>query len=77
MTNLEDIGREFKIGKKIFTLQRNILDNSWDVDIPSYGWWSTGFPVGYSAVQAEEAFRANFKGGAKRYIERVLQRAKG
>lgn len=74
---IKDIGREFKIGKKIFTLQRSMLDNSWDVDIPGYGWWSTGLPTEYSAAQAEDAFRTNFKGGPKRFIERVLQRAKG
>ena len=73
MNNTNDNGREFVIGKKIFTLQRCLVDNSWDVDIPGYGWWSTGFPKEYSSAQAEEAFRLNFKGGAKKFIQRRLQ----
>lgn len=66
----KDNGREFVIGGKIFTLQRNLVDNGWDVDLPTFGWWSTGFQKEYSSAQAEEAFRLNFKGGAKKFIQR-------
>jgi hypothetical protein len=66
----KDNGREFMIGNKIFTLQRNLCDNTWDVDIPTYGWQSTGFPEEYTGPQAEEAFRLIFKGGAKKFVQR-------
>lgn len=64
----KDNGREFMIGKKIFTLQRNLCDNSWDVNIPTLGWQDARVPKDYSSAQAEEAFRRNFKGGAKRWL---------
>lgn len=73
MTTINDTGREFMIGRKIFTLQRNLVDNGWDVELPTYGWWSTGFPKEYSSAQAEEAFRVNFKGGSKKFMQRRIQ----
>jgi hypothetical protein len=73
MKTTNDNGREFMIGRKIFTLQRCLTDNSWDVDLPGQGWWSTGFPKEYTSAQAEEAFRVNFKGGIRKFIQRRLK----
>jgi hypothetical protein len=43
------------------------------VDLPGQGWWSTGFPKEYTSAQAEEAFRVNFKGGIRKFIQRRLK----
>jgi hypothetical protein len=76
MKTTSDNGREFMIGRKIFTLQRNLLDNGWDVDIPGFGFWSTGYPNEYSSAQAEEAFRLNFKGGARKFTQRRMKESR-
>lgn len=60
----------FEIGAKLYTLQRNLFDKEWDVCLPMHGWQSTGLPKEYTAAEAETAFRANFKGGAKRFLAR-------
>jgi hypothetical protein len=69
---LAEPGREFMIGRKIFTLQRSLCDNTWDVEIPGEGWISTGFPKSYTAGMAEARFRNDFKGG-KRWVSRRIQ----
>lgn len=73
----EEPGREFVIGRKIFTLQRSLCDNTWDVDIPSHGWVSTGYPANYTAGMAEARFRNDFKGGAKKWIDRRIRDTNG
>ena len=65
------------IGRKLFTLQRSLCDNTWDVDIPGHGWVSTGYPASYTAGMAEARFRNDFKGGAKKWIDRRIQDTKG
>jgi len=63
-------GHEFMIGKKIFMLQRNLVDGTWDVEIPIHGWQSTGFPAHATAIEAEAMFKSNYKGGAKKFLAR-------
>ncbi len=70
---LTEPGREFQIGRKIFTLQRSLCDSTWDVEIQGEGWISTGFPKSYTAGMAEARFRNDFKGGAKKWIARRVQ----
>jgi hypothetical protein len=73
----EEPGREFVIGRKIFTLQRSLCDNTWDVDVPGYGWISSGYPSSYTAGMAEARFRNDFKGGAKKWVDRRIQETRG
>lgn len=73
VTPLSEPGREFLIGRKMFTLQRSLCDNTWDVEIPGEGWVSTGFPKAYTAGMAEARFRNDFKGGAKKWVARRVQ----
>ena len=72
---LAEPGREFMIGRKIFTLQRSLCDSTWDVEIQGEGWISTGFPKSYTVGMAEARFRNDFKGGSKKWIARRIQEA--
>lgn len=67
---LQEPGREIRIGKKIFTIQRNLTDNLWDVELPTHGWQSTYYPAEYTAVMVEARFRNDFKGGIKKFLNR-------
>lgn len=75
--HLAEPGREFMIGRKIFTLQRSLCDSTWDVEIQGEGWISTGFPKSYTVGMAEARFRNDFKGGSKKWIARRIQETRG
>ncbi len=63
-------GYEFSIGKKIYMLQRNAFDGSWDVYLPVHGWQSTGYSEMFFADEVEAAVRLNLKRGAKSFLKR-------